>query len=83
MYYVYILQSLKDSRLYIGYTSNLRLRFKQHLNGEVESTKYRRPLKLIYYESYFKKELAEERERKLKQFGSAYVGLLKRLKLRD
>jgi len=34
---------------------------------------------LIYYEAYNNKNLAEERERKLKKFGSAYSGLLKRI----
>jgi len=82
MYYVYILQSLKDTRLYIGYTSDLKLRYKQHQNGEVESTKHRRPLRLMYYEAYKNKKLAEEREKKLKQFGVAYYELLKRLKLK-
>ena len=79
MFYVYLLLSLKDNKFYIGYTSDLRIRFKQHINGEVEATKYRRPLKLIYYESYLEKNMARERERKLKQFGSAYNGLMKRL----
>lgn len=83
MYYVYLLKSKKDNRFYIGYSSNLKLRFEQHSNGKVVATKSRRPLKLMYYEAYFKKELAQERERKIKQFGSAYVGLLKRLNLRD
>lgn len=82
MFYVYLLQSIKDDGFYIGYSSDLKLRFQDHNNGKVESTKHRRPFKLIYYEAYFKKELAEERERKLKQFGSAYNGLLKRLKLK-
>jgi putative endonuclease len=82
MYYVYLLQSQKDKGYYIGYTSDLKLRFSQHLDGKVESTKHRRPLELIYYESYSSKELAEERERQLKRFGSAYNALLKRLKLK-
>jgi len=34
-----------------GYTKNLKLRIEQHNNGEVQSTKYRRPLELIYYEA--------------------------------
>lgn len=83
MFYLYLLQSEKDKKFYIGSTSNLQLRFKQHSEGKVKSTSYRRPFKLIYYESYSNKGLAEDRERKLKKFGSAYVGLLKRLSLRD
>ena len=49
-HYVYVLKSEKDKKLYTGYTKNLKLRFEQHQNGEVDSTKYRRPLKLIYFE---------------------------------
>ena len=79
MYYVYLLKSGKDLGYYIGFSSNLKFRFKQHCNGLVDSTKHRRPLRLIYYEAYNNKNLAEERERKLKKFGSAYSGLLKRI----
>jgi predicted GIY-YIG superfamily endonuclease len=52
MYYVYLLKSKKDSGFYIGYSSDLRRRFTEHTEGRVESTKNRRPLELIYYESY-------------------------------
>ncbi|MFH0968990.1 MAG: GIY-YIG nuclease family protein [Patescibacteria group bacterium] len=81
MYYVYLLKSEKDNKFYIGYSSNLKLRIKEHEDGLVESTKHRRPLKLVYYEAYPNKLLAEDRERQLKKFGSAYSGLLKRIKL--
>lgn len=30
MYYVYILYSDKDGKLYTGYTQNLKQRFEQH-----------------------------------------------------
>ena len=82
MYYVYLLQSQKDKGFYIGYSSDLRLRLIEHQKGEVKSTRHRRPLELIYYEAYNNISLAEERERQLKNFGSAYYALLKRLKLR-
>jgi putative endonuclease len=39
MFYIYILQSLKDSKLYIGYTSNLKRRLKEHKTGGSVSTK--------------------------------------------
>jgi len=42
-----VLQSLKDGDLYTGFTENLKLRFEQHNKGLVESTKDRRPFKLI------------------------------------
>lgn len=43
-YYTYILQSEKDGLNYAGYTKNMKLRFEQHKNGMVKSTKERRPL---------------------------------------
>lgn len=65
-YYVYILYSFKDKKLYIGFTNNLRRRLQQHARGEVESTKNRRFLKLIHYEYFINKEDAEAREKYLK-----------------
>lgn len=81
MFYVYILKSKKDLKLYIGYTDNLKRRFAEHNGGLVASTKNRRPLDLFYYEAYNNIDLAKDRERKLKDFGSSYKGLLKRLKI--
>ena len=63
MYYFYVLYSLKDQKLYKGYTSDLGSRFKRHNNGGVKSTKNRRPLILIYSESYNTKTEALARER--------------------
>ena len=80
MYHVYLLKSAKDGGVYIGRTDDLRRRFQEHQEGRVESTRDRRPLALMYVESYADKESADERERKLKDFGSAYRGLLKRLR---
>ena len=51
MYYTYVLQSEVDNAFYVGYTKNLKLRFEKHNKGYVESTKDRRPFKLIYYEA--------------------------------
>lgn len=62
MFYVYILLSKKDGNLYVGYTPNLKSRFEKHTNGYVIATKYRRPLKLIYYEAYLKASDAKRRE---------------------
>ena len=51
MYYVYVLKSLKDGKGYIGSTTDLRRRIVEHAEGEVKSTKPRRPLELVYYEA--------------------------------
>jgi len=42
---------MKDKKFYAGSTKDLKLRFEQHNNGLVESTKNRRPFNLIYYEA--------------------------------
>lgn len=66
MHYVYVLQSLKDTGLYVGLTEDLRRRFQQHQTGESQSTGHRRPFELIYYEAYRMRQDAEGRERFLK-----------------
>ncbi len=66
MYYAYILQSLKDNKFYIGYSSDLKRRINEHKNGKVKSTKNRLPIKLICYEAYINKKEAENREKYLK-----------------
>ncbi|HAT73961.1 MAG: GIY-YIG catalytic domain protein [Candidatus Moranbacteria bacterium GW2011_GWF2_36_839] len=68
MYYTYILRSEKDNKNYVGYTKNLKLRFEEHQKGKVESTKDRRPLKLIYYEAYLNQQDATHREKYLKTY---------------
>lgn len=64
--YVYILRSLKDNNLYVGYTTNIEQRLKQHKYGEVKSTKNRRPLELVYREKCFNRYEGRKREKYLK-----------------
>ncbi|OGE87703.1 MAG: excinuclease ABC subunit C [Candidatus Doudnabacteria bacterium RIFCSPLOWO2_02_FULL_49_13] len=66
MFYVYLLQSIKDKRLYTGSTRDLRKRFSQHNNQEVYSTKGRGPFTLIYYEACMNEKDAFVREKYLK-----------------
>lgn len=66
MYYVYVLQSLKDGNFYTGFANDLRGRIIRHNNGLVDVTRSRRPLKLIYYESCLNKTDALHREIYLK-----------------
>ena len=74
MYYVYVLQSRKDKKMYTGCTNNLKLRFEQHQKGLVESTKNRRPFTIIYYEACVNKKDAFRREKYLKTFyGKMYL----------
>jgi len=61
-YYVYTLFSLKDKKLYAGFTTDLKDRLSRHARGEVRSTVNRRPLKLIHYEYFVNEEDAKARE---------------------
>src|SRR3989344_4018472 len=62
MFYVYILQSLKNKRLYRGLVTDLRRRLAEHNSGNVTSTKIYRPWKLIYYEAFSSKIDARREE---------------------
>lgn len=79
MYYFYILQSLKDQRLYFGFTEDLRRRFREHQNGESAATKARRPFRLVYYEAYSSKKDALNRERQIKLRARAFGQLKQRI----
>lgn len=79
MFYVYILKSKKDGKLYIGSTNDLRRRFKEHNDGKVHSTKSRAPFELRYYEAYFSEEDARRREHSLKKDGNALAQLKRRI----
>ncbi|OGI25140.1 MAG: hypothetical protein A3J76_02950 [Candidatus Moranbacteria bacterium RBG_13_45_13] len=77
MFYIYVLQSLKDMRTYVGYTCDFEQRLEKHNRGLVKSTKHRRPLKLLFSETFETEQLAMERElywksgagrRKLKEY---------------
>ena len=60
--------------MYTGYTFDLELRLEQHNKGKVISTKYRRPLKLVYYEACLNQSSALKREKYLKTtYGKRYL----------
>ncbi len=60
--------------MYIGYTYDLKKRVIEHNKGENFSTKFRRPLELIYYEAHKNKTDAENREKFFKSgWGKQYI----------
>ena len=66
-------------KLYIGTTSDLRRRLGEHARKESTYTSKADDWKLVYYEAYKDREDANERDRLLKNFGSAYGQLKKRI----
>jgi len=62
MYYVYVLQSLKNRRFYTGSTNNLERRLFEHNSGQSKYTKSTAPFVLIYKEEYLTRREAYEKE---------------------
>ena len=76
LFYAYVLESLKDGNLYIGFTSNLKRRIEEHKRGYNFSTKFRLPIKLIYYEACLNERDAKRREQYLETTqGRRFLGL--------
>lgn len=74
MYYVYVLRSNKDNKYYVGFTSNLKERINRHNKGSVESTRFRKPFSLVYYEACVNEYDALHREKYLKTtYGKRYI----------
>ena len=66
-FYVYILKLYNKNQFYVGRTSNLQRRVKEHLSGKVKSTKsLEQKPRLIFYEAYLSKADSIRREKYLK-----------------
>ncbi len=69
--WVYILR-LKSGGLYIGVTTDLDSRLKEHMNGHGgRTTRLDQPTKLIYQECFSSLDEAEVRENQLKHWTRA------------
>ena len=74
MFYTYVSRSKKDNKLYVGQSNNLKRRIDDHNKGLVPSTKNRRPLELVYYESCLSEEKSVKREKYFKTgFGRKFL----------
>lgn len=71
MNYTYIVRC-KDNSLYCGWTNNLEKRIESHNAGTgAKYTKSRRPVELVYFETFDTKEEAMSREYAIKQLTRA------------
>lgn len=66
MYCVYVLRSVKNQRLYTGFTSDLERRLTEHNSGHTKSIRYSGPYEVVYVEKGFSHLEAVRRERFLK-----------------
>jgi len=64
--YVYVLQSIKDGKRYIGLTNDITRRIREHNNGNVPATKGRTPFVIVRLEEFDKRSDAARREKFLK-----------------
>ena len=78
MYIVYIIQSQKTGRYYIGVTTDIKKRLDSHNRGANKSTCNRGPWKLVYKEEFNDKSRAWYREKQIKKFkgGEAFKKLV-------
>lgn len=77
MWYVYIIKSKKEKFTYIGSTNDLRRRFAEHNNYEVQSTKHFAPFEIEVYVAVKTESKARELEKYFKT-GSGKAILKKR-----
>jgi len=68
--WVYILQSLRNERYYIGHTLDLQRRLSDHNAGLVKATRYLRPWRIVYREQHETPTAARKREWYLKRLKS-------------
>src|SRR4029450_3053674 len=72
--YVYVLRSLKDNCLYVGFTKDLSPRVQAHNSGAIPSTRRRIPFELVYWEGCLNQADATKREKYLKSaWGKRYL----------
>ena len=71
--YTYVLKCA-DGNMYIGSTSDLKRRIKDHIDGKCDDTRKRLPVELIYYEACRSLAAARLREKQLKTgYGRGYL----------
>jgi putative endonuclease len=66
LYFIYVLRN-PQGRLYVGFTTNLEKRVRQHHEGEGGWTHSRGPWELVHFESFTTRAEALRRERNLKR----------------
>ncbi len=65
-FYLYLVSQNRANWSYVGSTSDIEKRFKNHTYGKVRSTKGCRPLKLVHTEEFATVDEARARELYLK-----------------
>ncbi|MCK6616578.1 MAG: GIY-YIG nuclease family protein [Cyclobacteriaceae bacterium] len=70
MFFVYILQSLKSGRFYVGQTHDLNKRLEEHNSDQAGHTKKEQPWKILWQQQVNARADALALERKIKKRGA-------------
>ena len=84
MYYVYIIENVENTKEhYVGYTSNLKKRIKEHNSEDNKGYTRDKKWRLVYYEAYLDKSIAYKREQRIKRHSKIRKILYKRLGIKS
>jgi len=74
MFFVYIIKSTIENRLYKVFTTDLERRLNEHNSGKNRSTSPYKPWNLVYFEKFIDRNKAREREKYFKSgMGREYI----------
>ncbi|KAB5490066.1 MULTISPECIES: GIY-YIG nuclease family protein [Flagellimonas] len=74
MFYTYALSSLERNYIYVGITSDIERRVKEHNSGKNKTTRPYRPFELIFEKEFQTRTEARAEEKKLKSgFGKEFL----------
>jgi putative endonuclease len=62
MVFIYVIRSQIDGRFYVGMTTDVENRLREHNNGKTRSTKGFRPWSLVFVETFGSRKEARTRE---------------------
>ncbi|HWS60832.1 MAG TPA: GIY-YIG nuclease family protein [Flavobacterium sp.] len=70
MFYTYIIYSKTLDKYYVGSCQDIQKRLKDHLNSKSKYTKTAKDWELKYFETYFSRSEAYQREKQIKKMKS-------------
>ncbi|MBP6758140.1 MAG: GIY-YIG nuclease family protein [Flavobacterium sp.] len=70
MFYTYIIYSKTLDKYYVGSCQDIQKRLKDHLNSKSKYTKTAKDWELKYFETYFSRSEAYQREMQIKKMKS-------------
>ncbi|NDV15563.1 GIY-YIG nuclease family protein [Muricauda sp. TY007] len=74
MFYTYALNSLKRNYIYVGITSDIERRIREHNSGKNKTTRPYRPFVLIFRKEFKTRLEARAEEKKLKSgYGKEFL----------